>query len=164
MSLQPMGSRALRAYNKTLQRTYPDCRLRWSERFDFWLLERKARYARTDIDPSKYPRDAVDTFIQRRDGYYTAGRYMPRGLPPVELLVRILLANDPDRMSVPGATPEERANNFVNAMEEREAAELAEANKDGSFQHTGLGAELYDQLAWAEGRRVAVPAKATGLG
>lgn len=159
MALQPMGDRELRRYNKALQRTYPDCRMRWSERQECWLLERRANYARVDIDPAKYPRDAMDTFIQRRDGFYTAGRYSPRGLLPVELLVRILLANDPTRMDIPGATDEERAENFMNAMEEREREELRRANLSGSFQHTGLGGELYDQLAWAEGRRVTVPAK-----
>lgn len=157
--LAPMGERSIKKYNKELQRTYPDCRLRWSERSETWLLERKANYARTDIDPARYPRDAVDTFIQRRDGYYLAGRYEPRSLPPVDLLVRILLANDPARMSVEGDTPEEQARNFCDMLEERERAEVERANKDASFYETGLGGELYDQLAWAEGRRVSVPAK-----
>lgn len=160
----PDSKREIRRYNKVLQRTYPDCRIRWSERRECWLLERKAAYARLDIDPSKYPRDAVDTFIQRRDGYYLAGRYHPRGLPPVDLLVRILLANDTARMDVAGATPEEQAQNYMNAMEERENAARDKRSRDYTFQESGAGGELYNQLAWAEGRRVAVPKNATGVG
>jgi len=146
-----------RGYNKTLQRAYPDCRIRWSERFECWLLERKANYARVDINPANYPREALDTFIQRRDGYYTAGRYHPQGLPPVDLLVRILRANDTALMDVAGATPEEQAANFTQALEEREREELEKVRVDNSFYGSGVGGELYDQLAWAEGRRVSVP-------
>lgn len=161
--MSPLADRQLRRYNKTLQRTYPDCRIRWSERKHEWLLERKSNYARLDIDPSKYPSEAVDTFIQRRDGYYLAGRYHPRGLPPADVLVRILVANDPDRMDVAGATPEERAKNFMDAMEGVEADVVKKARVENSFSGSGVGSELYDQLAWAEGRRVSVPKNATGL-
>lgn len=162
--LPPISDREIRRYNKTLQRTYPDCRIRWSERQECWLLEQKVQYARVDIDPAKYPREAIDTFIQRRDGYYTAGKYPPRGLLPVELLVKVLLANDTRRMDVPGATPEEQAENFMNAMEEREHQAILKGREENSFYGSGIGAEMYDQLAWAEGRRVAVPSKATGIG
>lgn len=157
--LAPMGDRELKRYNKTLQRAYPDCRLRWSERREEWLLERKSNYARLDIDPAKYPASAVDTFIQRRDGYYLAGFYHPRGLPPAELLVKILQANDPNRMDIPGETPEEQAQYFIDKMEEREREVIQKGREENSFAGSGVGAELYDQLAWAEGRRVAVPAK-----
>lgn len=148
-----------RHYNKILQKTYPDCRIRWSVMKECWLLERKANYARVDIDPSKYPEHALDTFIQRRDGYYTAGAYHPQRLLPVDFLVQILLANDTARMEVPGATPEEQAANYCDMMEERERAFNAKLVKDQTFKESGAGADLYDQLAWEEKRRVAVPSK-----
>lgn len=144
-------------YNKTLQRAYPDCRIRWSERHEWWLLERKARFARANINPANYPREAIDTFIQLRDGYYTAGRYRADNLPPADLLVRILRANDTALMDVPGFTPEEQAQNWCDRAEEVEREAVMRANKDASFVESGVGGELYDQLAWAEGRRVSVP-------
>lgn len=155
--LAPMGDRALKRYNKTLQRTYPDCRIRWSERREEWFLERKARYQRLDIDPEKYPRDAIDTFIQLRDGYYLAGRYDPRGLPDVHLLVKILLANDTALMNIPGNTPEDQANAWCDRAEEVERQAIEKARIEHSFTGSGIGSEMYDQLAWAEGRRVSVP-------
>ena len=162
-TISPWGSLHDRRYNKVLQKTYPDCRVRWSEKWQEWLLERKANYARTDINPAKYPAEAVDTFIQRRDGYYLAGRYAPKALPPAELLVKILLANDTARMDVPGATPEEQAANWCQAREDEEAARIAKGRRDNSFEGSGAGAELYEKLAWEEGRRIAVPKNATGL-
>jgi len=152
-----------RNYNKHLRAAYPDCRIRWSNRQECWLLERRANYGRVDIDPAKYPKDAIDTFIQRRDGMYTAGRYHPNGLPPVELLVKILRANDTARMDIAGKTPEEQAENYCNMLEEQEAERVRLANKNASFVESGVGNELYDQLAWAEGRRVSVPSNASGV-
>lgn len=146
-------------YNRILQRTYPDCRMRWSDVREEWRLERKANYARTDINPENYPRDAVDTFIMRRDGYYLAGRYEPNRLPPVDLLVQILLANDTARMDVAGATAEEQAANWIADQESKERAKEAKLKEDNSFSKSGVGSELYDRLAWEEGRRVAVPNK-----
>jgi hypothetical protein len=155
--LAPMGDRSLKRYNKKLQQTYPDCRIRWSERQEVWLLERKARFARLDINPKNYPSEAVDTFIQLRDGYYRAGRYEPTGLPPVELLVKILLANDTALMAVEGKTPEDQANAWCDAAEEMEREAKRRAAKEQTFEHSGIGSDMYDQLAWAEGRRVSVP-------
>jgi hypothetical protein len=148
-----------RRINKVLQRAYPDCRIRWSGRDEEWRLERKANYQRTDINPEKYPEDAVDTFIMRRDGYYLAGKYMPRHflMNHPEILVKVLLANDTTRMDVAGATDEERAANFAKSLEEAETAAKMKVQHDQSFYESGLGAQLYDDLAWAEGRRVAVP-------
>lgn len=148
-----------RRINKVLQRVYPDCRIRWSGRDENWRLERKANYQRTDINPDKYPEDAVDTFIMRRDGYYLAGQYVPRHflMREPEILVKVLLANDTTRMDVAGATDEERAANFAKSLEEAENAAKLKVQHDQSFYASGLGAQLYDDLAWAEGRRVAVP-------
>lgn len=151
-------------YNKVLQRAYPDCRMRWSDVREEWRLERKCNYARTDIDPDKYPADAVDTFVMRRDGYYLAGRYHPHGLPPADLLVAILRANDTALMDVPGATPEEQAARWVEQTEAREKAKEQKLKEDNSFYGSGVGGELYDRLAWEEGRRVAIPHKSTGIG
>lgn len=85
-------------YNKLLQRAYPDCRMRWSAAKEEWLLERKAFYRRLDIDPAHYPPHALDTFIQHRDGYYTAGSFPPEQLPPADKLVAFLQAMDPVKL------------------------------------------------------------------
>lgn len=153
-----------KSYNKILQRAYPDLRMVWSGVREEWRLERKCNYARVDIDPANYPADAVDTFRMRRDGYFLAGRYNPNGLPPVDLLVQILRANDTSRMDVAGATPEEQATNWIAGVEERERAKEARLLQDNTFYGSGAGGELYEQLAWDEGRRVAIPNQATGIG
>jgi len=113
-----------RGYNKTLQRAFPDCRMRWSNASEEWLLERRANYARLDIDPSKYPAGAVDTFIQRRDGYYEAGSFAARNLPDVNRLVAFLRLMDPRNLDVDLDNPE--AHNIIaDRIEAREQAEEA---------------------------------------
>lgn len=146
-----------RHYNKRLQRVYPQLRVRWSPHREEWRLEQKCNYARVDINPANYPAQAIDTFIMRRDGYFLAGRYEPERLPPVDLLIAILRANDTTRMDLPGATSEARAAAYMEKVEERENAAEAKLKKDNTFEHSGAGGELYDRLAWEEGRRVAVP-------
>lgn len=144
-------------YNRTLQAAYPDCRMRWSDVREEWRLERKATFARTNIDPDKYPRDAVDTFLCRRDGYYLAGRYAPTKLPPADLLVQILRANDTALMDVPGANADEQAANWIADVQRKESEYDAKLRKQETFAESGAGSELYDRLAWDEGRRAAVP-------
>jgi hypothetical protein len=148
-----------RRINKVLQRAYPDCRIRWSGKDEEWRLERKANYQRTDINPDKYPEEAIDTFIMRRDGFYLAGKYEPRHflMRYPDILVKVLVANDTTKMNVPGATDEERAANFAKSLEEAELAAKIKVQREQSFEGSGLGAQLYDDLAWSEGRRVAVP-------
>lgn len=148
-----------RIVNRTLKRTYPDCRIRWSGRDQNWRLERKANYKRIDINPTQYPAHAVDTFTMRRDGYYLVGTYEPRHwlIQHPDMLVKVLLANDTTRMDIPGKDEVERAANYAKSLEETEIAEKANFARSQSFYETGLGGELYDELAWAEGRRVAVP-------
>ena len=152
-----------RNYQKRLQRAYPDCRMRWSERRECWLLERRANYRRVDINPEKYPAEALDTFIQHRDGYYLAGFYPPTHLPNVDRLVEYLRSQDPDLMDLGPGDAVERAARLAEAIEAREAEQLAKARREQTFEHSGAGADLYDSLAWEEGRRVAVPREAAGL-
>lgn len=148
-----------RRINHTLQAAYPDCRIRWSGRDQNWRLERKATYQRIDINPSQYPQHAVDTFIMRRDGYYLVGTYLPNHwlMNNPRMLVKVLKANDTTLLTVPGNTELERAANYAKSLEEAEQTEKANFATSQSFYETGLGAQLYDDLAWAEGRRVAVP-------
>lgn len=157
-TIGPHGELHDRRYNKVLQRAFPDCRMRWSERKEQWLLERKAAYKRLNVDPNKYPADAIDTFIQHRDGYYTAGVYEPTRLPHVERLVAYLRADVAlmEKMAT-AADPVERAAQLAYAFESRDAERQRKVRKEQSFEHTGAGGELYDRLAWEEGRRAAVP-------
>lgn len=147
-----------RDYNKRLQRAYSDCRMRWSERREAWQLERRADFARTDLNPEKYPRDAVDTFIRRRDGFYLTGEYPANGLPPIDRLIAFLHSQDPVRLGLDPAKAVEEAARIASAIEDRERASRAKTRYDNSYEGSGAGAELYDQLAWEEGRRSAVPA------
>jgi hypothetical protein len=147
-----------RGYNKILQRAYPDCRMRWAaDGSERWLLERRANYRRVQPDPAKYPRHALDTFIQHRDGYYLAGFYPPERLPNPHRLVEFLRSQDPTLMDLGGGTDVERAARYAERLEAREAEAKAKARRDQSFVESGAGGELYDMLAWEEGRRVAVP-------
>lgn len=144
-------------YNKRLQRAYPELRMRWSDVRECWLLEQRAYYARLDINPEKYPRDALDTFIQHRDGYFLTGMYAPRDLPNVDRLIQFLYAHDVRRMDLGGGSDADRAARLADMYDARDAAYRAKLKRENSFEHTGAGAELYDQLAWEEKRRVSVP-------
>lgn len=146
-----------RNYNKRLQREYPDCRMRWSDRQECWLLEKKAAYSRVDIDPKKYPKEAVDTFIQRRDGYYLSGSYPANHLPQIDRLLAYLRSQDPVRMGLNPNKPLEEAARIATAIEAREAEERRRVRKSQTYEGSGVGGELYDRLAWEEGRRAAVP-------
>lgn len=154
-----------RGYNKTLQRAYPDCRMRWAtDGSERWLLERRANFRRVEPDPNKYPREAVDTFIRHRDGYYLAGVYDPWRLPEVHRLIAYLRSQDTRYMDLGGGDAVEQAMRYADRLEEKENAERARIRKSQTFVETGAGAELYDQLAWEEGRRVAVPRNVFGSG
>lgn len=147
-----------RNYNKVLQRAYPDCRMRWAEDgSERWLLERKANYRRVQPDPNKYPRAAIDTFVRHRDGYYLAGFYPPDRLPNPHRLVAFLRSQDPDLMDLGGGDAVERAMRYADRLEAREAAATEKARRAQTFEESGAGGELYDMLAWEEGRRVSVP-------
>lgn len=96
--------------------------MRWSGALEEWLLERRAYYARMDIDPSKYPAGAVDTFIQRRDGYYRAGSFAPNNLPQIDRLIAFLRLMDPRNLGYDLDNPE--AHNLIaDELEKRESIE-----------------------------------------
>lgn len=125
-------------YNKILQRTYSDCRMRWSESREEWHLERRANYTRLDIDPAHYPASAVDTFIRHRDGYYLAGSFAPRNLPPVDRLVAFLLAHDPVKL---GYGPGD-GDRLADEIEAREAAREAQAYGSTRREFVESGADV----------------------
>lgn len=153
-----------RNYNKILQRAYPDCRMRWAQDgSERWLLERKANFPRVEPNPNKYPRSAIDTFIRHRDGYYLAGYYEPRRLPDPHRLVAFLRSQDTRLMDLGPGDVVEQAARLAERLEEQENAAVEKARRDNSFFESGAGAELYDALAWEEGRRVSVPKDAQGL-
>ena len=153
-----------RGYQKKLQRAYPDCRMRWAQDgSERWLLERKANFRRVEPDPNKYPRDAIDTFIRHRDGYYLAGFYAAAHLPRIDRLIPFLRSQDTARMDLGGGSDADKAARLADRLEARENALKEKARQEQTFVATGAGAELYDQLAWDEGRRVSVPKNASGL-
>lgn len=138
--------------------------MRWAaDGSERWLLERRANFKRVEPDPNKYPRTAIDTFIRHRDGYYLAGQYPPASLPNPHRLVSYLRSQDPDLMDLGPGDAVERAARYAERLEAAEEAKLAKARKEQTFAESGAGAELYDQLAWDEGRRVSVPRNAQGM-
>ena len=137
--------------------------MRWSSSKEKWLLERKANYRRADINPDQYPREAIDTFIRMRDGFYLVGQYEPKRLPHADRLVAYLRSQDPDYMDLGPGDALTRATRLAARIEEREEAERQGVRRSNTFEHSGAGADLYDKLAWDEGRRVAVPRTAQGL-
>lgn len=145
------------SYNKILQRAYPELRMRWSDAKEQWHLEQRAGYARLDINPEHYPAEAVDTFLCMRDGYFLSGVYPPRGLPQVDRLVSYLRAHDVRRLELGGGSDADRAQRLADMYDARDEAYRAKLMRDQSFEASGAGAELYDRLAWEEGRRRAVP-------
>lgn len=149
-------------YNERLQRAYPELRMRWSEVRETWLLEQRAHYARLDINPADYPRNALDTFIQHQDGYFLSGMYEPRSLPQVDRLVQFLYAHDTRRLDLGGGSDADRARRLADMYDTRDAAYRTKLKRDNSFEATGAGGELYERLAWEEGRRVSVPSSYKG--
>ena len=138
-------------YNRRLQRYDSDLRMRWSPTTERWLLERRARYKRTWIDPDTYPDKEHDTYRQLADGYFTLGVYLPRELPTVEQLIDYLKSQD---MWALGKTAEAVADELdADYFTRREARRTAQTREVGD-----IGGEVYENHAWSEGRRVAVPA------
>lgn len=137
--------------------------MRWSEPRETWVLERRANYRRREVNPDKYPRTAVDTFIRMRDGYYLAGEYAPDRLPEPHRLVAYLRSQDPNLRADFAGDPVEAAARYAQRLEEKERAAEERAAKNERPSETGAAQELYDMLAWEEGRRVSVPRDAQGL-
>lgn len=152
----------LKAFNRILKKAYPDCRMRWSDARECYRLERRANYGRADIDPASIPRSAVDTLIMRREGFYLVREFGT--LPNADRLVQALYAGDTARMDMGTDDPVEAAARYAQRIEDAEKERVAKGRRDNSFEHSGVGSDLYNQLAWAEGRRIAVPTNATGVG
>lgn len=153
-----------KGYNKKLQKAYPDCRMRWSQDgSERWLLERKANFRRVSPNPNTYPREAIDTYIRHRDNYYLAGFYAAPHLPRIDRLIPFLRSQDTALMDLGGGTDVEKAARLADRLEAKENEVKDRARKAQTFVESGAGAELYDRLAWEEGRRVSVPKDASGL-
>ena len=137
-------------YNRRLQRYDRDLRVRWSLSRELWLLERRATYQRAAIDPDAYGDKEHDTYRQIADGYFTLGVYQPRELPPVEALVEYLKSQDTWAM---GKSAEAVADELDEDYYARQKARREAANREAG----DIAGEVYENHAWSEGRRVAVP-------
>jgi hypothetical protein len=145
-------------YNRRLQRTFPDMRVRWSNQQECWLLEGRANYTRIDVDPEKYPVEAIDTFVQHRDGYFQFDRIAPNGLPPVDRLIAALCANDTQRMDLGPGDDIARGARLAEQYEQRDAGRREAEAHTHRYDVRSAAKELYEDLAREEGRRVFVPA------
>lgn len=134
-------------YQKRLQRFDRWLRMRWSESSQRWLLERKAAYARIDVDPATL---AHDTFVQMRDGFFTLSEFPPRGLPQIDRLITALRRSDTWNMGM-------TSDDIASYMDDRDAYRREAQRKAFRAAMGDLASESYDDLAWYEKRRVTVP-------
>ena len=140
-----------RGYQKRLQRSDSLLRMRWSEPSWRWFLERKATYARADIDPAGL---APDTYIQRRDGYLTLWTYGPRDLPTIDRLLQVLGWGDTWRMGGANAVSSE-----LEANESRREDVAAAWDRRNTEDRTS---DYYDQYVAEQGARSYAGAAITG--
>lgn len=131
-------------YNRKLQAFDSQLRVRWSEDRERWLIERRAGYRRLDLNPASMSRE---TYIQRRDGYFTLGFYPPRELPPIDRLIAHLQRMDTWR---PGLTADSIANQLD--ADDHYGRERREAKIREGFRDTA--STLYDDAHRFWGTRV----------
>lgn len=143
-------------YHAALLRFDPELRVRWSDRRQRWLLERKARFSRLSIDPAHYGYAEHDTVVQLRDGYFELGSYAPRELPPVDRLCAYLRTQDVRRRG--DQDLDHLANAIADELEAREQA-AEEAARAAHDRDVGdRAADLWEDDRWQQRLRVAVPA------
>lgn len=87
-----------------------------------------------------------ETFIQRRDNYFTLGFYLPRQLPPIDRLITYLQAMDTWR---PGVSADYIANQMDTADEVRHDAREAKVKR----QFGDIASTLYDDATKFWGTR-----------
>lgn len=145
-----------RGFNTRLARAFPEHepRVRWSDARESWQLEKKIHRART-VNPDKYPSEAVDSFIRFRDGYELIEEYAPRELPVLDKLIAGLRRGSVTRlMAELGIHTAGQLADAYDARDRRRAEEQRARRNRMASEHAG---ELYDAIAWDEGRRVSVP-------
>lgn len=141
-------------YNRRLQARFSDRRMRWSDVYHVWMLEQRVWWKR-DVDPNTYPAAAEDSFIRFRDGYSLELEFEPGKLPSVDLLCEFLTWGNMGRcMDAAGVKTLAQLEAYKRAKEAERAAHISEVNKEKARDYA---ADFYDQLAWIEGRTVAVP-------
>lgn len=129
--------------------------MRWSDMQQCWQLERKITRPRT-VDPSTYPAGALDSFIRFRDGYNLVYEFHPQRLPQIDKLIVGLRHDDIERiMDEYGFRHSGQVADHYDARDrarkEEEWRKVKATNADFAAE------ELFDPMAWMEGRRVAVP-------
>lgn len=143
-----------RKYNERLQAVFPDRRVRWSNVYDVWMLEQRIWWKR-DVDPAKYPAEAVDSFLRFRDGYTLEMEFEPRRLPAVDVLIEFLRWGNLGRcMDALGIKNVDQLHQYQLAKKAEREAQAHAINKEKARDYAG---DFYDQLAWMEGRTVTVP-------
>lgn len=142
--------RDLRRFNRRLQRRHPLVRVRWSDKHKVYVLEEKARYGRLNLDPRSYPADAVDTFIQHRDGYTTVEFF--RALPDVSRLADALEAS---RVVALLQRAGAKDSDELGAVLDAEYAAKYERNRAAFRDVVGEAAsDEWDRAQWRTGSRV----------
>lgn len=131
-----------RNYNRTLQRTHPRVRLRWSDARECWLVEQQIGRAKL---PLPYKGIHPDTARCLNDGYREIGRYPARELPPVDRLVRYLNCMSPERWKS-GDELADHLDMVDSLATDRKNARIRRHFNDRS-------ADAYDDFARAEGSR-----------
>ena len=128
--------------------------MRWSDARESWQIEKRIHRRRT-VNPDTYPREAVDSFIRFRDGYELIDELPPHGLPTIDRLIQNLRKFDPQRMmqELGIHTADQLADAYDRRDEERR--ELARKRRNAKFRDRA--GDIYDAMAWDEGRTVAVP-------
>jgi hypothetical protein len=145
-----------RQYNRPLKRAFPlQCpRVRWSDAREAWQIERQIHRART-VDPSTYPSEAVDSFLRFRDGFELIDELPPDGLPTPDRLIANLRKFDVTRMMEELGV--HTADQLADLYDQRDARRREEARARRNREFRDRGGEIYDAIAWDEGRTVAVP-------
>lgn len=143
------------AYGRILKAYDPLLRMRWSDRRELWLLERKAAYERVDLDPDVYGDREHDTIRQLADGYFTLGVYQPHDLPTVHQLIAYLKSQDVQRM---GKTAEAVADELDADYWQRRETRKQQANRKAGE----VAGEVWESDRWASGQRVVVPRQLPG--
>ena len=137
---------------KDLRSYDPNLRVRWGEHTRMWIIEHKLRprnpqWVSERPAPWGSPR-GLDLWEGWKDGYVHVLSVHP------DLLAWSVVAPELARCDA------ERAGGFEALNQELDAAEAAweaEVTRERKTWLEGASREFHDQLAWKEGRRVAVP-------
>lgn len=149
------GMRLSPGYNRRLARFDADLRIRWSQRRHRWLLERRARYQRLPVDPSRYGSLEHDTVVQMREGYFTLGEYQPAELPSVDRLIAYLRTQDSRRRGDQDFA--HLAEALADELDANEATRDEQQRQRALANVAGRAGEQWEHDRWAHGTRIVVP-------